>query len=393
MEKKTFIEEKSLEVFSRINNKNLEKEHFSLKITPLNGISNRIFHVKLVPIYDNDTVHKKNFFFKIFGKISSLVDRNVETIINNSLAKFGYSPQIYDTDNVTYRIEEYLDGYDTLSHDVLYHDHVINYVIKILAYYNTIMDVNTYARAMSNYDKKEYFNNLSVNSQRLNVIFYMKDHFKSKAEESFHKFKYQVINDIENVKVEYEENLNKIEVILNTFEERLYEICPNKAILVLSHNDSHSLNILSNKDYSKMQLIDHEYAFFNFLGYDIINYFIESMFCLKKDKFPYYKIITKEFSILKDDSFFKIYQKFLNYFRDSYRVLFTGYKNFDEIFEYTSTKEYYIRLIGVNCLFILLYSCIYFDYEKIKRKTSYDYFSYTIDRIKGYDFANNFINN
>jgi len=247
MEKETFIEEKSLEVFSRINCKNFDKEHFSIEITPLNGISNRIFHVKLVSIYDENPIHKKNLFFKIFGKISSLVDRNVETIINNSLAKFGYSPQIYDTDNLTYRIEEYLDGYNTLTHDVLYNDRVINYVIQILAYFNTILDVNTYARAMSNYDKKEYFNILSVNSPRLNVIFYMKDHFKAKAEESFHKFKYQVINDSENVKDEFMVELKKIEIILNTFEKRLYEICPNKAILVLSHNDSHSLNILSNR--------------------------------------------------------------------------------------------------------------------------------------------------
>jgi thiamine kinase-like enzyme len=387
VEEMSFIEEKSFEVFCKINNKNYKREEVSFEITPLSGISNYIYRVQIFHKNKEESFEIPNVFFKIFGKISSLVNREYETVINNSLAEIGYSAKIYDTDNKTYRVDEFLYGFDTLTPSCLYKEEVLSKMITILAYYNTIMDVNTYAPIMSIYDKRQYFNILLNDQTNYNCIAYLVRLFKPLAIESFNKFKLDVEADKESITQEFRENLTILEKYIDNFDKLMYDFCPDKAIMVLSHNDSHCLNILANKHYSSIMLVDHEYGYFNFFGYDIINYILESMFCLSDDKFPFYQFLIKDFNFLNIDSTFDIYLRFLNYFKDKYGHLFTKYPNFDQLFEMACTKDYYWKVLGTNCLFILLFAILYFDYPSIKNKSGYDYFHYIVDRMKAFEFA------
>ena len=366
----SFIEKKSLEIFSKINSKEIKRENISFNISPLSGISNTIYRITLIPNKKQDQYEIPNIFFKIFGKLSVLCNREVEANISKSLSNYGCSAKIYETDNKTYRVDEFLYGYETINRDHLYKEIILDKIQTILAHYNTVLNVNTYANIMSCQSKKDYFQMLLADDSRFNVVAYLILQFKPFAERSFKNFKKDSETDKDNLTMEFKENLSRLEKYIVNFDKLLYEFCPDKAMLVLSHNDSHCLNILSNKDFSKIMLVDHEYAYFNFFGYDMVNYFYESMFILSDDKHPFYQFLNRDFSFLIQESNFTTYLKFLNISKEKYRHLFSEYKNYEELFELACTKDYYMRLVGVNSLFILLFSLLYFDYDSFKKKNA-----------------------
>src|SRR5690348_5819078 len=72
----------------------------------LNGLSNAIFLVKIINKTTGSLIHQ--IIYRSFGEISDLVDRDLETKIIHNLSKKGITPKIYETDNQTYRIEEFV---------------------------------------------------------------------------------------------------------------------------------------------------------------------------------------------------------------------------------------------------------------------------------------------
>ena len=388
----TMIEKKSLEIFSIINKKEIQKEKVIFELIQLNGISNKIYRVKMISPNNSQHFEISNLFFKIFGKNSNLINREYETKITSCLSEYGLSAKIYDSDNKTYRVEEYLDGYETLNPNILYDQYVFHKIIRTLAFYNTLLDVNTYASIMSNNSKNDYFNLLLNDHLKFNVIAFLLKVLRPVAKENYYNFKKDSQENKDNLSFEFNENCRKLENYVENFDLLLLKMCPEKGILVLAHNDSHCLNFLSNKDLSKIILVDHEYGYFNFLGYDIINYFLESMFYLTDDKFPFYQVLNNDFTFLLQDSTLDNYIMFLNHFKHQNKHLFFHFNNFDELFDMACTKEYYMRIVAINSLFILLFSLMYLDYDSMKKKNSFDYFSYIVDRMKGFEFAVQFLN-
>ena len=95
--------EKHDSILSHLKNNNIYEAN-RIKFEPLNGLSNAIYKVT---VYDKADKQKLVFVFRLFGRISDVLNRKLESIIINSLP--GYTPVIYDTDDQTYRIEEDID--------------------------------------------------------------------------------------------------------------------------------------------------------------------------------------------------------------------------------------------------------------------------------------------
>lgn len=64
-----FIKEKALDIFSKLNDCDLDKNTSKIECTKLEGLSNEIYKVEIL-VKDDENIKIKEVFFKIFGKIS-----------------------------------------------------------------------------------------------------------------------------------------------------------------------------------------------------------------------------------------------------------------------------------------------------------------------------------
>jgi hypothetical protein len=154
--------------------------------------------------------------------------------------------------------------------------------------------------------------------------------------------------------------------------------------MVISHNDAHVLNAMTKADYSKVYLFDHEYASYNFLGFDMANYNIESFFILEDQNFPFYKNFITKFEEFGNDIRFDAYIKFIDKFSSEKKHLFEEYTNFDKLIEESKSKEYYFKMISMSALMWFAFGVIYFDFKSIDTKIGFDYFHFAIDRLSVY---------
>jgi hypothetical protein len=66
--------------------------------------------------------------------------------------------------------------------------------------------------------------------------------------------------------------------------------------------------------------------------------------------------------------------------------------DFNSIIEYCSTKEYYLRIIGVFSFLSFLFEIIYTNFDNEMKKTGFGYFDYGWERHKNYLFSKNELN-
>ncbi len=287
-------------------------------------------------------------------------------------------PAVYETDSKTYRIEEYIHNLLPLKNGNMYIDLVLDKIIHIFTVYNSIGDTNVYSKIMENDSKEEIYKHL-INDKTTNFI-----NFSTKmlpiAKKSLEQFKCE-FNWTDIVEVE---NLKEIEHYINNFDEYFFKTMPDKGVMVISHNDAHVLNAMTKPDYSKVYLFDHEYASYNFLGFDMANYNIESFFILEDENFPFYKHYITDFYDLGNDVRFNAYVKFIDDFAKAKKHLFENYKNFDSLIEEARSKDYYYKMMGMSSLMWFAFGVIYFDFKSIDTKTGFDYFHFCLDRLSVY---------
>jgi len=106
--------------------------------------------------------------------------------------------------------------------------------------------------------------------------------------------------------------------ILSLLDEKeisfLKGILPTSAeSVVFSHNDLHAQNVLVLKKNQKLLLIDYEYSNYNYRGYDIANFFNESVFDYNSDVHPYY--LSDETKFPSDDEMREFIQYYLLFFK------------------------------------------------------------------------------
>lgn len=402
MDRDQFIHKKSLEIFQKINEIKLNDEDVEISKTSLSGISNTIFKVS-IKYKENDSSHSSikinSIFFKVFGKISTIVDRELETYIIENLAEKGLGPRIYETDIQTYRIEEFIEGFTVLERENMLRKEILPQMYSNFSIINSIKDIEYYLDLIKDTPKTVFFDKLLNIDPKTNFVNFTLIKMKPLAMKSYKEYKAKlqleskeeiqkwVKNNDLNL---FYESIDRIEYILNNLEKVFYETCPEYGALVLSHNDAHPLNVMHNQDMSRVLVFDHEYSSHNFLGFDIANYLIESRFLLTAETYPFYQLFSdKNCEELKDDIYFKIYLDFFEVFEKMNMDKFKGYEH---VFDKMKNMDYYLRIMGLSSIMWFVFAVIYFDYDALKSHKTYDYFNFSLDRLSVYDkFVKNLI--
>jgi len=404
----TFVYKKSLEILEKLNNIHFNQDEIEIKKSNLSGISNTIFKVEIrykmnfLPIdaqhnppkqgnqESNETIRINHLFFKVFGRISVLVDRDLETFLMTKLSEKGFGPRIYDTDSKTYRVEEYFDGFKVLHSSRMLEPKILYKMIENFSNFNILGgEIDYYAELIGNKTKSEYFGILRDVDKYTNIINFLLKKMKPLALDSFRLFQNKFTNyniDQNDTQIlNWDHKIKHVEYTLNNLDKLLYEILPERGIIVIGHNDSHPLNILINSDCSKVVLCDYEYSAYNFLGFDIANYLIETCYYLSAENFPFYDLYRDNLQILENDEGYRHFLDFFEIFEKRNAEHFKSYELFPYIINECKSREYFYRMMGISSLLWFTFAVIYYDFDSIKNQTGYDYLNYSLDRLMIYD--------
>jgi thiamine kinase-like enzyme len=325
----------------------------------LNGLSNAIYKVT---VYDNMDKSLLEFVFRLFGRISDVLDRGLESMIISSLP--GCTPVIYDTDDKTYRIEEYIDDASELQYHNLFDKCVLKRVINILTSYTKISDIYDYSL---NLNRDEFELNIKSSLVNNNVYSMCIDKMLKKARKNF-----IILKDLVD---------GKINNYIENFEFYFNSVFPKTSLFVLNHNDIHRLNILVKKN-DDLILLDHEYASLNLIGNDIVNYMIESNFDYDVYNF------RKDMDFCK---YYTIYTEFLDNFKESHSETLND-ERMKQLFKKTYKYKQMLRIICIISLFWFLYCVIYQNVHYLKSPNNFDFLQHALDRLyifeKAYDEFN-----
>ena len=298
------------------------------------------------------------------------------------MAEKGLTPQIFETDGKTYRIEEFIKNADCLSKKALKEDDVIERLIEILVSYTMISGVYRY-HVHSDTFSQDY--KIDIDPELTKKQRISKNMFDRCMKDMLTKAKTKIDKFSDKIKKNYKKFLNqevfakyeKIKYYLNNYNDIFSKIFPKKGFLVLNHNDVHRLNILVTQDEDKILLLDHEYSALNLIGIDIVNYLIESNFDYTLKSHPYYEFSQEDIDF---NSYFEIFKNFLDKFELSHPFLFEDEEN-KRKFEKMRKFDYFLRLVCVISLFWLLYCVIYLDFDGFTAQRTFDYFQHALDRI------------
>jgi thiamine kinase-like enzyme len=385
-----FIQEKSIEIFNKLNQTALTSQEVTLEKTPLSGISNTIYMIKISLKKGNSSENTRlsiqKIFFKIFGRISVLVNRELETFIMTKLHSLSMGPKIYETDMKTYRIEEFVENCDVMSREMMLSDLVLPKITKIFSSINGFGDYNYYFDYVGEESKITFFHKLKQD-EKTNFVNFTVNKMLPMGLESMKIFKEKYYSDQERDPVLFDENkLFKMDHILTNFEDYFYDVCPDQGLFVINHNDAHPLNILKSQNFEQIYLCDFEYSSYNLIGFDIANYIIESFFLLTAEIFPFYQTFTqKNFCELSEDRYYNIYLDFFEIFENEHASDFRMFNSFSKLLEKCKTRDYFYRVMGMSSLMWFVFAVIYFNYDSIKSKNAYDYFNFAYDRLDVYD--------
>ena len=308
-------------------------------LTKINtGISNYIFKFQL---------DDKSYFLKIFGilKEFGLVDRIFETVLINLNSKI--CPLLIETDYENYRIEEYIENVLIPDIYILYNDEFIKKLIFMIINFNTSLL----------YKPNEYFLNFSIYNRIQKLLIISKDKLKIIKNNDI----LGLSNKIEIIEF-YLENFNNILLDFKFYDQ-----------LILSHNDIHKYNLVVNKFNELVMLIDYEYACFNFIGFDIVNYFIETFFDLEVKEYPFYKVENNLNELIINEKYFSLY---LLYLDELNKFIF--------IPENLREKKYYLNIVSFCSLFWFLTALIFLNYDDILSKKGINFLDYSLDRLSIY---------
>jgi len=98
---------------------------------------------------------------------------------------------------------------------------------------------------------------------------------------------------------------------------------------------------------------------------------------IQKRLFLFYTFESEEISF---ENYFVIFQQFLKKFELAHEEDFKN-AEYRHRFQRINTYKYFLRLICVISLFWFLWGVIYLDLDKIQEMKSFDYLSYTMDRL------------
>jgi len=401
------------EIVKRYLNK-ISKIFYKLEIKKTNeGLSNFIYFIN---VDDN-----LKLFMKIFN---NKIDRKFEQKIIIINAELGNCAKILDTDNENYRIEEFMENIQKLEKaEVLkegFHTILIN---KIINFNYLLID-----------ERDKYINEKNV-FNILKKIFKIAQNSFCIFKEKFFQWRMKNKNscpgisninkaDINNkYSIEKEEislafnfdNFSRIEDYLSEgkLEEILNEIFPidflkilknnEKEVdlknlpLVLSHNDVHQYNLIYRGKNEKEKnnkvlkednilLIDYEYACFNLIGFDIVNFFIECFFNLDLPIYPFYERVVESTKNIYDKFYFEKYLTYINSFIKHSKLI----NKFEDIFKINDIEifysyDYYCKICKFASIYWFYTALQFLDFESNMSRIGFNYIDYSIDRLSIYE--------
>lgn len=385
---------KSIEVFRRVNNISREISENEVSLRNISGISNSIYKIELNlrNECENEEVEEeelkvKSLLFRWFGKISYLVDRELEAKVINGLSRMDLGPAILDTDNMSYRIEEFLEGTSNIKTSEILEKDVLDQILSVFMKLYSVDDNNFFQSISSRFCTKEDLFEALVTHHETNIYSFsskLKDMARTSLDRFIKDFNEDKSNLSESLIEEYEQNILKLDYIVNTGVNDLLNLCPEFPIFVLSHNDAHPGNVLITQS-RKVYLIDHEYACYNYLGFEIANFILESTFTLDWHEYPYFKQFQK-FDVFLSESYFLIYSNFIDNYMDAHSPILEKHNiNVEQARQHYKNKATYINLISAASIYWTLYSIFYIEYNLIKSKCSFDYVKYALTRYSAFE--------
>ena len=389
MEKEDEVIQTSSFILNKLNNSNCIYSD-DLVFERLSGISNQTFKISINSQSDN--ISKKSIIYKKFGKINCLVDRDLEMKLLNEMASKNIGPKIYQTDLKTYRVEEYLENTRNIFHYEMFQEKYLNRIIERFLCINQIGDIN-YISYVGIKEKNDCYN-LLVKEKQANVFNFSLG-MKNLAKISIDNFEKELQLNKKDYSsddyINYCKNISSIKEKINTSIEDIINISPKYWIFTLNHNDAHPCNILvDSKD--SIFLIDLEYCGYNFLGFDIGEFLLDSIFNLDHKDFPHW-IQLEDFSTYDKELYYEIWKNYISKYFEIYQasineILIKEKLEFtieDIRKEYLSIKTYK-NMISIASIYWFLYGVLYLKYDEFVKKSSFDYYSFSIKRysIKEY---------
>jgi len=234
-----------------------------MKLERLSGLSNEIWKVSAS---DRD-IDPHVVIYRKFGEGGAIVDRERENYIIQGLAKKKLSP-IYYGGTKEYRIEKFQESKPLEPLD-LKEKPIRRRLAHLLADLHSL--------------KFEKLDKIPAFMKILTEKSFIKDFEEKAARDVYPPVEQKFLKDIKTLISEEEISFLK-------------GIAPKKEeSIVFSHNDLHSQNILELNEDKSFTIIDFEYSDYNYQGYDIANFFNETMFEYDTAKHPHYTVDESEF--------------------------------------------------------------------------------------------------
>lgn len=338
---------------------------------------------------DHRAIINREIIFKVFGKIGEIVDRELEYKIINGLSKFQLGPKLLSTDNTNFRAEEFLQNCRNISHSELLEERYLDQIIHTFILINSFGDEKRYYKYINAFDKQEFYKFLLTDNT--SNIYNFTKRMRDLAYISLNEFENELSLDkdfwLEPNFNTLTDQIKSIRNKLNSSIETMINLAPNYPILVLSHNDGHSANILIQDD-RKLLLIDHEFCSYNYLGFDIANYLFETNFKYdfnknKKEFFGYEVYFKKEYLL--------VYQTYIKkYFAKNSDKLNCLDPNLSLSFleELYLQKSFYFNYLSFISIYWFIFAIAYLKYSKFKLKSEYDYFNYSLLYYSVFEYIN-----
>jgi len=251
-----------------------------------------------------------SIIYRKFGNNGEIIDRDTENYIFTELSKKGVGPSVYGGDQ-RMRLEEFCES-RTLNPSEISDKSIRRSVAKSLANLHQIQ-----------------FEGLNKTPMFLGTL-----------QESGTLIKLVEEKSLRGIYSSMEERWLK-EILSLVSEDEisfLKEILPKgENSVVFSHNDLHSQNILLLHKNQEIKLIDYEYSSYNYRGYDIANFFNESMMDYSNPEYPYYTLDESKYPNSDDLIDFIKYYLFFVKFREN---------NLDETL--ALNDDYYFKQIIVE---------------------------------------------
>ena len=358
----------------------MKEKYIGVQLTLLKGgLSNANYLAVVKDMSTNKEI--AHVLYRKFGTLSSGTDHALETAILEYLAKKGVGPKLlYEDPNGKFRLVEYLDGTITVPRSKSFEKDFLNKLYPIVNIYSLFSYTYKYKIRNGKIEISPIEDGIKEKRFLISKNQYETclDEWYDKVVVSFQKFSEQFKQRVSKEKEPKEwEKLEFAQYHLDNFKKEFVKIFPTEGFFVLCHNDTHRLNFLLRKKDQKLFILDHEYAYLNLAGNDIVNYCNESFFNYDPE---YYCTLDK----INFDKLYQYYLQFIEQFIQSHKFI-ANEEGGAQFLKMMKTKKYYLKLNNIANLYYFLWSFCYLDFPTWE-KNHYEefYFVHGVDRLKVY---------